>query len=269
MVVAVDPGVEFEAGVFDGGEAVAPAELLLEGFDKSFAEAVLLGRVGGDVFLDESVVVDHGAVLAGAEDQSVVVAQKHAGRRAAQGSEAFEQCFFQSTFSGFGAAGAFERMTEDFTGATVDDRCKNAPAIAPAMNEGKVGGPALVGFFRDGAGDFYSWPVAGPALGQRPAFEFHDAVDFLDVDLVALLMTQTAPCAAHAASGFFLVDLPDSGGHDFIDGTRLLPPRLVVGGGAREIEPQRELGDWQTFSRREQLLLNMAHEFASGRGFPR
>ena len=63
-VVVLDPGFELEPGVFDGGEAVAPAKLLLEGLDETFAEAVLLGCVGSDVFLLESVIPDDGAILA-------------------------------------------------------------------------------------------------------------------------------------------------------------------------------------------------------------
>ena len=54
VVVAVDPGTEFGSGVIDGLEAVAPAELFLEGLDEAFAQAVLLRRVGSDVFLGES-----------------------------------------------------------------------------------------------------------------------------------------------------------------------------------------------------------------------
>jgi len=79
-VVVVDPGSEFESGVFDGGEAIAPAKLFLEGLDEALAEAVLLRRVGSDVFLLEAVVPDDGAVLARAEGQTVVMAQEHAGR---------------------------------------------------------------------------------------------------------------------------------------------------------------------------------------------
>ena len=37
MVVVVDPGSEFESGLFDGLEAVAPTELLFEGFDETLA----------------------------------------------------------------------------------------------------------------------------------------------------------------------------------------------------------------------------------------
>jgi hypothetical protein len=40
VVVAVEPGAEFESGVLDGLEAVAPAELFLEGLDEAFAESV-------------------------------------------------------------------------------------------------------------------------------------------------------------------------------------------------------------------------------------
>jgi hypothetical protein len=42
MVVVVDPGTEFESGLFDGLEAVAPTELFFEGFDETLAQAVLL-----------------------------------------------------------------------------------------------------------------------------------------------------------------------------------------------------------------------------------
>lgn len=46
-VVVVDPSPELESGVFDGGEAVAPAKLFFEGLDEAFAEAVLLGGCKG------------------------------------------------------------------------------------------------------------------------------------------------------------------------------------------------------------------------------
>jgi hypothetical protein len=42
VVVAVEPGAQFEPGVFNGCEAVAPAELFLEGLDDALAESVLL-----------------------------------------------------------------------------------------------------------------------------------------------------------------------------------------------------------------------------------
>ena len=63
-VVVLGPGSELKPGVLDGGEAVAPAELVLEGLDEALAEAVLLRGVRGDVFLAEAVVADDGAVLA-------------------------------------------------------------------------------------------------------------------------------------------------------------------------------------------------------------
>ena len=73
-------GVVFEGGVgalgvvvFDvsgdrgacGGEvvkAVLPGAFLFEGADEPLAQAVLLGRVGSDVFLREAVVTHEGAV---------------------------------------------------------------------------------------------------------------------------------------------------------------------------------------------------------------
>ena len=63
-VVCVDPSPQGEAGMVDGFEVAGPCKLLLEGLDEAFAEPVLLGRVGGDVFLGESVVGHDGAVSA-------------------------------------------------------------------------------------------------------------------------------------------------------------------------------------------------------------
>lgn len=75
-------------------------------------------------------------------------------------------------------------MAERLAGASVDNRNKHAPAVAPVVDEGEVGGPALVGILGDGAGDFDAWAVSGPAFGKCPALELHGAVNFLDVDEV-------------------------------------------------------------------------------------
>jgi hypothetical protein len=37
MVVVMDPGSEFESGLFDELAAVAPTEILFEGFDETLA----------------------------------------------------------------------------------------------------------------------------------------------------------------------------------------------------------------------------------------
>ena len=88
MVVAVDPGTEFESCVLDGFEAVAPCKFFFKGFDESFAESVLLWGVRSDVFLLEAVVVDYGTVLARAKDEAIVMTQQHVCRSVAQGAEA-------------------------------------------------------------------------------------------------------------------------------------------------------------------------------------
>lgn len=84
MVVVVDPGPQGQSGVFDGSVVSDPGELLLEGLDEALAEAVLLGRVGRDVFLGEAVVGDNRSVSARAEDQAVVVAQEHGDSRSSR-----------------------------------------------------------------------------------------------------------------------------------------------------------------------------------------
>jgi hypothetical protein len=55
MVAVVDPGTEFESGLFDGLEAVAPTELFFEVFDETLAQAVLLRCFGVAFSTNESV----------------------------------------------------------------------------------------------------------------------------------------------------------------------------------------------------------------------
>lgn len=80
----MDPSSQCESGMLDGFETPVPAELIFECFDKPFTESVLLRRVGGDVFLGEVVVGDHGAKATGAEDQTVIMAQQHSSGCTAQ-----------------------------------------------------------------------------------------------------------------------------------------------------------------------------------------
>lgn len=263
-VVVVDPGSEFEPGVLDGGEAVAPAKLFFEGLDEALAEAVLLRRVGGDVFLLEAVVLDDGAVLARAEDESVVMTQEHAWRGAAQRAEAAEEGFLQSAFSRFGPSGEFQGIAEDLSGAAVDDGDEDAPAVAAAVDEGEIGGPSLVGMLGDGAGDLDSRTGSRFSLWKGPAVELHDAMDLLAVDGDALDEAQAAPGATHATGGLALVELFDFHGEGFVERSGFSLSLLVVGGGSWEVEPVADFGDGGLMTRRAQGLVDVSHESASG-----
>lgn len=269
MVVVVDPGTEFKSGLFDGLEAVAPTELFFEGFDETLAQAVLLRSVWGDVFLFESVVADHGTVLARSEDQAIVMTKQHVGRCAAQCAKAREQRLFQGAFGSFGSTRPFERMAEYLAGAAVNDGHKDTPTIAPAVDEGQIGGPTLVGTFGDGAGYFDAWALARTTLGKSPAFEFHEAVDLLAVDVQSIAEAQTAPSAPDAARRFLLVDLLDAGSERLVNGLGPYPAWLVVSSGTGKADPSNDRGNGERFARREELFLNMTHEFASGRVFPK
>jgi hypothetical protein len=103
-------------------------------------------------------------------------------------------------------------VAEHLAGAAVDDRNKHAPTVTPAVDEGEVGRPALVGLFGDGAGDLDAWAVSGAALGKCPTLELHDAVDFLDVNRDSLLMAKPGvnyriACTSDLATW---VELPNS-----------------------------------------------------------
>lgn len=161
-VVVVDPDPHGETGVVDGLEAPRPAELLLEGFDEALAKTVPPGRVGRDVFLGETVVLDHGPVLARSEDQAVVVAQEHARRSVAQRSEAVEKRLLQGPFRGLGPARSFQGVAGDLAGAAIDDGHEDAPTVLAAVNQGQVCRPALVGRRGDRARCLHPGVVAGP-----------------------------------------------------------------------------------------------------------
>jgi hypothetical protein len=160
-------------------------------------------------------------------------------------------------------------MAEYLAGAAVNDGHKNTPTIAPAVDEGQIGGPTLVGTFGDGAGYFDAWALARTTLGKSPALKFHEAVDLLAVDVQSIAEAQTTPSAPDAARRFLLVDLLDAGSKGFIDG--LGPPLagLVVSRGTWKADPANNRGNRERFARREELFLNMTQEFASGRVFPK
>src|SRR5690606_29151884 len=146
---------------------------------------------------------------------------------------------------------------------------EDAPAVISAVDEGEVGGPALIGLWGNGTRGFDAWATAGAPFGECPAFAFHDAVDFLDIDVFYVPEAQAAPCASHAAGGFVLVDAFDAGCEGLINGAWFALPWLVVGCGSGETEPLAKTGDGGGFARREEQLPDLVHEFASGRGFPR
>lgn len=104
MVEVVDLRPEFESGLVDGLEVVAPTELLFEGFDETLAQPVLLWSVWGDVFLFESKVVHQGAIESRSKDPAVVMAKQHVRRGTTQCAKAGEQGFFQGALGGFSSA---------------------------------------------------------------------------------------------------------------------------------------------------------------------
>ena len=63
VVVVVDPSLDIHPGMFEGGEALRPAQLLLESLDGALIQAVLLRRAWLDVFLLQAVVADHRPAL--------------------------------------------------------------------------------------------------------------------------------------------------------------------------------------------------------------
>ena len=94
-------------------------------------------------------------------------------------------------------------MAEHLTGAAINDGHKYTPTIAPAVDEGQIGGPTLVGTFGNGAGYFNAGSLTRTTLGKSPAFEFHEAVDLLAFDVHSIAEAQTTPSASDAARRLF------------------------------------------------------------------
>ena len=181
-VVLIDPISNDSPGVLEGGEAMEPDALFLEGADEALAEAVLFGSVGSDILLFETIAAHGAAVEARAKDEAVVVTQSQPGRGAVEPAKAINQGSFQGSLGGFGASGIVELPAEDLAGAAVDDRNHGAPAIGAAVHESDVGCPALIGSLGDGTGGLGARTLAGPAGLECPALEPHDALHLLAVD---------------------------------------------------------------------------------------
>ena len=115
---------------------------------------------------------------------------------------------------------------------------------------------------------FHSRTASNDSLWKGPSFELHETMDLLAIDVDAIAEAKTAPGAAHAAGGFTLVELLDACGEGLVDGLGFALPWLVVGGRAWETEPLAETFDRGVMARREEVLLDLAHKFASGSAFP-
>ena len=94
-------------------------------------------------------------------------------------------------------------------------------------------------------------------------------MDLLAVDMQSITEAQAAPSAPDAARRFLLVDLLDAGSGRLVNGLGPPPAWLVVSSGTGKADPSNDRGNGERFARREELFLYMAHEFASGRVFPK
>ena len=264
-----DPVSNDGSGVAQIGEAVKPDALFLNGADEALAEAVLLGRVGRDVFLAQAVSAYGGGVEPGAEDEPVVVTEREPGGRAVEPAKAGEQGALQSTLGGFGPSRVIEFPAEDFAGAAVDDGYEGAPAVHSAMDESDVGSPALIGGWRNGAGGCHAGPLARLAGFERPAFEAHDALDLLAIDLVAFDEAQPGPDGPDAKGGLRFDEFLNACGEHGVDDAPGGPFLwLIIGGAARHTEHGAQLGPRDFAPVLAKIMVDCFHEMPSGKSLP-
>lgn len=232
-VEVVDEGGDDGFGVSQGSEAMKPSTLFLEGANEAFAKAVLLRGIRSGVFLNQAVVLDEGAVMAGTENQPIVVAKS---QRTASGTvepaKAAEKSFLKRAFGGFGTSGRFKRPTQDFASAAIDDRNKGTPAVDSTIDHGNVGGPSPIRFGSCGREGLNAGSAASSALADRPPLQVHDAVDRLSIDGMPEAETQPGP---HA---------PNTKGRELFD------DRMDQGGEFRITGPDGGLDAWTVVSRR-------------------
>jgi hypothetical protein len=124
-------------------------------------------------------------------------------------------------------------MAEHLAVAAVNDGNKDASTVAPAVDEGENGCPTLVGALGDGASDFDARALARTAFWEHPAFDFHEAVDFLAVDKQSITKAQSAPSSPDSASRLGLMDLLDRGNEGLVDGLGMPLAGQIVSRGAR------------------------------------
>lgn len=150
-VEVVDVAGNDSPGFADVLEPMKPGALFLERTDEPFAQAVLLGGIGRDVFLLQAVVLDQGAITPGTEHEPIIVPQQRESCRCAVGpAEPMDQGFFQGAFRILGPGRSIQTPAQDLAGAAVQDGDERAPAIHPAFHQGDVRGPTLVGLRSDG-----------------------------------------------------------------------------------------------------------------------
>ena len=144
-VVVFDVSGDRRASSGEISKRVLPGAFLFESANEPLAQAVLIGRVEGNVFLCETVIAHECTVGFGDKHEAVVMSQREATWSTAGGAEAMQLCLFQGSFCGLGPGSVCQLLGEHFTRATVDDGHEGAPIVSPAVHRSNVGGPRWLG----------------------------------------------------------------------------------------------------------------------------
>ena len=120
-VEVVDVAGDDSAGFTDVLEPMEPGAFFLERTDEPFAQAVLLGGIGRDVFLLQAVVLDQCARGTRTKHEAIVMAQGEVLGCAMGPSETVDQGVFEGSLNSLGPGGPIQTPTQNLAGVAVED----------------------------------------------------------------------------------------------------------------------------------------------------
>src|SRR5660397_75021 len=176
LVVPADPVPDRPPGLREILEQMLPHALLLQVPEEALDHAVLLGGVGGDELLAETVVPESRPEPATLEYQSVVAPHTGGVPLRPQRPEAGDAGFLEGPLRLLGPPPEGELITHDLSVVAVNGGDQVPPAVHSAVDVGDVHGPTLVALLRVTSQSSDSGPRRMPALVTEPAFHFQDAV---------------------------------------------------------------------------------------------
>jgi len=217
-------------------EAVTVHALLLQRPNDPLDHPVLLGAVGRDELLLQSIAPDQPGIVSNGKNQAIVRPQQEGVLNPSQAAVTGDQSLLEGGTGGRGLTGFGELRTEQFAGVAIDYQGQGQPAVTPAPDTAEIGRPALIRGCRNRRYGIDSRPIADGPLPDLPALELEDPLDRV---LVEAEQIGHRPIAER---GLLLDQGPDGLGQGRINLWRC-PACLVVDAAPGNAKPAAQLAD--------------------------
>jgi len=129
LVVKPNPVTDDSIGMLQGLKPLTMNTLLFQGSDHTLDHPVLLGTVGRDELLLQTIASDQGREASAGKDQAVIRSQQEGLPHSAQGSIPSNQGLLQGRFSRSGFARTRQMPAQKLSGVAVDHQRKSHPAM--------------------------------------------------------------------------------------------------------------------------------------------